>query len=247
MSGLAIALIGSGEFDPWAEEVDRWLLERSRTGDGRVLIAPTASAAEGDDVFDGWCEKGLEHYARMGVAAEVLPLKTREDAAREDLVAKLDAASLIFFSGGNPAYLAATLLGTALWRALVERLDRGLAYGGCSAGMVCLCELTPDSEVEELSEEIWKPGLSLFREVAFGPHWDALDSWVPGAREFIIEAVPPGWHLLAVEENTAAVGDGSAWEVLGSGAAHTMLDGNWERHASGSSFSLPLTRGDRTA
>src|SRR5439155_5875898 len=33
---LTFGLLGSGEFLPWSEEVDRWLLERA-TGDGRVL------------------------------------------------------------------------------------------------------------------------------------------------------------------------------------------------------------------
>ena len=40
------ALLGSGEWQPWTDEVDRWLLERT-TGDGTVLVLPTASAPEG--------------------------------------------------------------------------------------------------------------------------------------------------------------------------------------------------------
>ena len=38
------------------------------TGDGRVLILPTASAKEGDEVFDGWGSKGLEHFDSLGIA-----------------------------------------------------------------------------------------------------------------------------------------------------------------------------------
>ena len=44
MSGLSFGLLGSGEFEPWNDEVDRWLLDRA-TGDGSVLILPTACAA----------------------------------------------------------------------------------------------------------------------------------------------------------------------------------------------------------
>src|SRR5439155_11002014 len=77
----AIALLGSGEFEPWTEEVDRWLLERA-TGDGSVLVLPTASAPEGDPIFDGWANLGLDHYAQLGIPAQVVPLKTREDADR---------------------------------------------------------------------------------------------------------------------------------------------------------------------
>ncbi len=241
MSLLAFGLLGSGEFDPWAEDVDRWLLERARTGHGRVLILPTASAAEGDDVFDGWAEKGLKHYRGMGVRAEVVPLKNREDAGRPEFVAKLDDAAMVFFSGGNPAYMAATLGGTAFWLALLAALDRGLAYGGCSAGVASLAETAPDSDAREIGDDLWKPGLGLFRDVVFGPHWEMLDSWVPGARDFIVASVQPGGRLLGIDENTAVVGDGSEWAVIGAGAAHVMVDGEWQDWPVGASFTLPLT------
>ena len=38
MSHRSFALLGSGEFEPWNEEVDRWLLGRADGRDGRVLI-----------------------------------------------------------------------------------------------------------------------------------------------------------------------------------------------------------------
>jgi hypothetical protein len=87
------ALLGSGEFRPWAEEVDRWMLERARPG--RVLILPTASAPEGHEVFDRWGRMGLEHYRRLGVEAEVVSLKDHEDAARPELAARLDTAAAV--------------------------------------------------------------------------------------------------------------------------------------------------------
>ena len=80
---LGIALLGSGEFEPWTEPVDRWLLDRA-TGDGTVLILPTASAPEGDRVFTMWADMGLAHYGRLGIASEVVPMKTREDADRPE-------------------------------------------------------------------------------------------------------------------------------------------------------------------
>ena len=63
------ALLGSGEFEPWTESVDRWILDRTGAATGPVLILPTAAAAEGDEVFDMWANKGLDHYARLGIEA----------------------------------------------------------------------------------------------------------------------------------------------------------------------------------
>ena len=39
----SFAFLGSGEFQPWHEGIDRWLLDRA-DGDGSVLVVPTASA-----------------------------------------------------------------------------------------------------------------------------------------------------------------------------------------------------------
>jgi cyanophycinase len=240
---LVLGLLGSGEFAPWTDDVDRALLERARTGTGRVLVLPTASAPEGEEVFDGWAAMGMEHYGRLGVAAEVVPIRTRDDAEAPEHVERLADASLVFFSGGNPAYLSATLDGTAFWTALRSGLDRGLAYGGCSAGVQCLGERALDPTAGRFDTGAWRPGLRLFRGVAFAPHWDALDRYVPGLSGFIRESVPPGELLLAIDEDTAVVGDGIEWDVVGAEAAHVWCDGSWTDHPAGSRFVCRLPRG----
>jgi cyanophycinase len=237
-----LGLLGSGEFQPWAGEADRTLLERARTGDGRVLVLPTASAPEGEEVFGRWGAMGLQHYQELGVTAEIVPIRTREDAEDPANVERLAHASLVFFSGGNPAYLAATLAGTAFWAGVLEGLDHGLAYGGCSAGIQCLGERALDSTIRPFGPEVWKPGLGLFRGVWFGPHWDALDRYVPGLSDLIRGSVPPGELLLAIDENTAVVGDGERWKVMGAGGAHVWRDDGWTDHPRGARFTLTLPR-----
>lgn len=243
MTEPILGLLGSGEFLPWACETDRALLDRAGTGDGRVLVLPTASAPEGLEVFERWAAMGLAHYQAMGVAVEVVPIRTREDAEDPAYVARLSEASLVVCSGGNPAYLSATLAGSAFWAALLQGLERGLAYGGCSAGVQCLGERALDSEVRPFGPEVWKPGLGLFRGVWFGPHWNVLDRYVPGLSEFVVSSVPPGELLLAIDEMTAVVGDGEHWEVMGSGAAHVWSDDAWTDHPPGARFTLTLPRG----
>ena len=239
MTGGTFALLGSGEFEPWSTEVDRRMLDAA-DGDGRVLILPTASAREGDEVFDGWASKGLEHFAATQVPAEVVPLKTREDAARPEFLERLAGASVVYFSGGNPAYLAATLMDTPFWNALRRSMDRGLAYIGCSAGVACLGDRAPDSDAQDFTEDVWKPGLGVFPGMWFGPHWDALDGYVPGLTDLIVSSVPAGQTLLAIDEDTAVIGDGSDWSVLGAAGAHVYRDGEWSHHPAGSTLELPI-------
>src|SRR2546423_12635183 len=184
--------MGSGEFEPWAEEVDRYSLSRADFGDGSVVILPTASAPEGDEVFNRWAGMGLDHYKRMGVHARVVDLKTREDAYLDVLIEELAHPSMIFFSGGNPAYLATTLADTPFWKAILDAGDRGTALAGCSAGACIVGEAAPDSTVQRLEDITWQKGLGLVPQTVFGPHWDALESFMPGLQDFILSVVPEG-------------------------------------------------------
>ncbi len=237
-----MALLGSGEFDPWSEPVERWLLWRSRNPDGPVLIAPTAAAHEGDTTFDFWANKGLDHYRALGIAAEVLPMKTAQDAHRDDLVSRLESASAVFFSGGNPARLAGVLRDSPFWEALTAAHAAGLPYAGCSAGVAYLTEMTYDSDSQDF-EHMWAPGLGYVRDVLFGPHWDIVDTWVPGASRFIVESVRPGQAFVGLEEETALVGDGSSWTVMGRQAIHVLRDGEWASYRDGDAVDLPFELG----
>ena len=233
------SLLGSGEFQAWSEPVDRRLLEEA-AGDGRILILPTASAPEGKDVFERWGSLGLAHFARLEVAAEVLDLRTREDTDDPRILEKLDGASAVYFSGGNPAYLAATLRESEFLDRMLKQLDRGMAYAGCSAGVACLNEKTFDSDTIDLAE-IYKPGLGLVPTADFAPHWDVVDTFMPGATDFIVGAVPEGHTFVGLDEDTAMAGDGSSWEVMGKSGIHVRTtDGAWATHRDGDRFDLAL-------
>jgi cyanophycinase-like exopeptidase len=240
VSTPAFALLGSGEFDPWTIQIDEWLTTRSEAPGSRVLVIPTACAAEGDEVFDMWASKGLDHYGSLGIPAEVLPLKTREDAARPDLAAALDGSAVAYFSGGNPAYLARVLADTPFWRALRSAMTRGLAYAGCSAGVVCLGDRALDNGRRSFDEALWQPGLGVFPRCFFGAHWDMLDGYVPGLKDFIVASVPDGDTLVGIDENTAMLGDGEHWRLAGVGSVNVLSQGEWVEHAPGSTFEQRL-------
>jgi cyanophycinase len=237
----SIALLGSGEFEPWTDSVDRWLLERG-SGDGRVVVLPTASAPEGEDVFEGWASMGQRHYAEAGIPVEVVRLRTRADAADPGVIASLRGASAVFFSGGNPAYLAATLTGTPAWEAVRDEMERGMAYAGCSAGVACLGEAAPDSSIDPLSADgrLMQPGLGVFPGTFLMPHWDALDGYIPGLRALIRRSVPAGRRLVTIDERTAILGDGTTWTVAGSGGASVILGDDERAFATGSTFTEPM-------
>jgi len=211
------------------------------TGDGRVLVIPTASAPEGEEVFARWADSGLHHFAEAGTKAELLDVRDRTDADDRELVDRVTSASVVYFSGGNPAYLARVLHNSQLWRAVTDGLDRGMGYIGCSAGIACLGRKAPDSTVDELSADLWAQGLALFPRTWFGPHWDALDRFAPGLVEHIIETVPADDYLVGVDEQTALVGDGERWHVIGVGGVHVHAADVWRNFSNGDAIALGLT------
>ena len=183
----------------------------------------------------------MTHFTATGIRAEVVPLRTRQDAERPELEAKLATAAVAYFSGGNPAYLVDTLAGTSFWRALVDGIGRGIAYAGCSAGISCLGELAPDNTAEDpRTPDIWRSGLGLFPKVVLGPHWDMLDTYVPGLTRSIVDAVPEDCRLLGVDEHTAVLGDGVNWMVAGLGHGRLRDERGWRTWEAGETFVAPL-------
>ncbi|MFN2545037.1 MAG: Type 1 glutamine amidotransferase-like domain-containing protein [Actinomycetota bacterium] len=235
-----IALIGSGEFEPWSEEVDRRLLERS-SGDGSVLIVPTASAREGE-TFNVWAAKGIRHYERMGVPARVASLRDRNHAFRGEFCGYLETVSLVYFSGGNPSFLARTLAGTRFWSATLDALDRGASYAGCSAGACVSGEFAPETVSEPVEEDRWIQGLRLLPNVWVMPHWDAIRAEV---RDHFLSTIPDDGLLLAIDEETAVLGDGATFEVYGKGTAMVRRDGASSVFQAGGSFELRTAATDR--
>lgn len=238
------ALLGSGEFLPWAREVDAWAAENATASSDRALVLPTAAAPEGDEVFENWAGMGAKHFTSLGLTPVVLPLKTREDAARPEIVDEVADARYIFFSGGNPGYLATTLRDTPFWDAVLDAIAHGTAFGGCSAGATAVGSEAPDvtSATVAMKDLVFVPGLPLFTRAVIPTHFDAIESFMPGLRQFIIDARPPDQYLFGVDEDTAACGDGETWTVMGKRAV-TVIDadgGDPIEHVSGSTLKCPL-------
>jgi cyanophycinase len=224
-------LLGSGEFEPWTEEVERVAVAGA---DPRVVILPTASAPEGDAVFDRWGRMGLEHYGAMGWPAVVLPVKTRADAERGDLAAELEGAGLVYLSGGNPKHLGSTIEGTALWRALLAALDRGVVFAGCSAGAMVASQSRSQARERRVGTS-WTFGLGLVPHVSFGVHWDRMAK-IPGLRWWVTSRISDASWFVGIDERTAILGDGERWTVHGQGGAMVVHEGERRTYRAGERF-----------
>lgn len=205
--------MGSGEFEKWVGPAELAALA-SAGGDGTAVVLATASAPEGEATFGRWMELGLEHYRALGLPARALPVRTRDDAqlaAHAEVVRK---ASLVFFSGGNPEYLARTLEGTPLWTAVLQALASGAVYGGCSAGAMVAGAARPSGPARGRFH--FSGGLGLCPRDVFGVHWDS--TFMRVLRPAVIRRVPTGCRLVGIAERTAILSEGMGWRVFGVGA-----------------------------
>lgn len=205
-------LLGSGEFEPWVGPTELLALSGAG-GDGTAVVVATASAPEGEATFERWNEMGVTHFSSLGVPVRALPVRNRQDAEDTEYALAASRASLIFFSGGNPEFLARTVEGTALWRAVLEALAGGAVYGGCSAG--AMVAGTSRRSGPARGRFRFSGGLGLCPDDVFGVHWDS--AFMRVLRPALIGRVPSGCRLIGIAERTAIAREDRGWRVSGVG------------------------------
>jgi cyanophycinase len=208
-----VALVGSGEYTSAMLEVDRLLLEGRPP---RYVQIPTAAAPEGEAVLDRWMGMGVAHAESLGVRPVPIVVRNRDDAADPELVKQLEGAGLIYFSGGNPAFLTETFRDTPMWTAIVEAWREGAALGGCSAGAMAFSGWVPSVR---RPFGVGGPGLGLFPGICVLPHFDRYFGRLPGVALKGLVRTAEGITTVGVDEDTALVGGPEEFTVMGKASA----------------------------
>lgn len=238
MSG-PLALVGSGEFLDGMVEVDRYLLDQVGGASARVVVFPTAAGLEDPR---HWADLGLSHFRRLGAQVEALMVVDRAGAEDLEMADQARAADFIYFSGGQPSYLCETLRDSPLWQAILSAHRRGAVLAGCSAGAMVLGECfryRRDRSREAPLE--WMQALNLLPGLAIIPHYDRWGSRVVQALESLPagrHGMPPHLTLLGIDEDTALIGDGQSWQVMGRSGVSVWVGGQEARYGRGESFGL---------
>lgn len=232
LEGGIIALVGAGEFLETMLPVDRYLVEQmlAREVTPRVAILPTASAPDGGEVPQKWAKMGIEHFGRLGLAAQAVMLLTRQDADDPGIVAQLAEANFVYFSGGKPRYLMETLQGSAAWQAILEMFRQGGTIAGCSAGAMVLGEALFDFP------QFWRtiPALGLVPGIVVIPHFDEIPS-------MLTRTITSGSHketVVGVDGGTALVISNGRWIVQGKGGVTVFNQKQKLRYSAGEEIAL---------
>lgn len=199
-----LALIGSGEYLPPMESVDRQLLSLLPEP-ARVVCLPIAAGTEGTEVIQGWMQRGVDHFTRLGADAQAVPVVDRKSADDAELAARIATANFVYLSGGKPAYLAATLRGSRTWQAILDVIASGGLLAGCSAGAMVQGGYFAGFPRRQV-------GFGLWPNVHIIPHFDEM----PGPAVAMMRwLVGRGVTVVGVPGNTALVHHHKGYQVIG--------------------------------
>jgi cyanophycinase len=217
-------------------EFDAGLLAATGRSRPRVAILPTASAPDGEAVFQRWAAMGVTHFGELG--AEVEPVLVRDRAQADDAAAAqaVGEADLIYLSGGKPGHLIRTLAGSAVGDAICTAHRRGAVLAGCSAGAMVLAGHAFDFRLWLMPWLLhWRPGLGLVPEASIVPHYDA---WPEPICALIALQAPRGSVVLGIDEGTAVVGRDGSWQVHGRSRVTLWRGRRRDRYRAGETFRL---------
>ncbi|MEM7132211.1 MAG: Type 1 glutamine amidotransferase-like domain-containing protein [Chloroflexota bacterium] len=201
-----LALVGSGEYLPGMEAVDRRLLSLFDQP-SKVVCVPTAAGTEGDAMIDDWMQKGVDHFTRLGADVEGVRVWDRNSANDSTLAEAIAAANFVYLSGGKPGYLYDTLKGTSSWEAILTVIGKGGLLTGCSAGAMIQGQAFGGFPRKHEGFGLW-PNINVI------PHFDEIPSAIISSMRML---VGKGMTVVGVEGNTALLKKDGQYEVIGQG------------------------------
>ncbi|MEO8277740.1 MAG: cyanophycinase [Thermoanaerobaculia bacterium] len=157
---------GGGESAPYWPR----FFELAGGKDAAIVILPTASERP---------ESGQEYVDELkalgATGAVWLPLRSREDSSKPEILAAIAHARAIFFTGGDQSRVTAAILGTPAEAAIRKVYDDGGVLGGSSAGLACMSKvmLTGEGDFEKIvggNVEV-KEGLGYVTEAIIDQHF----------------------------------------------------------------------------
>ena len=219
----SLALVGSGEYLPAMAAFEKSLVDDGvKNGkQPKYIQIPTAAGRESTERMSYWENLGKKQGDLIGVESIFLPIFNREDANNPDLVKQIDGSALMYLSGGDPHYLAETLMGTLVWSAIVSNWQSGASLAGCSAGAMVLSSHIPNFRVLKSSPTV---GLNLLPEIHVIPHFNKFFKWIPESAAKLLLHVPDDSILIGVDELTAIVkrSGNEYWVVYGEAKVHVL-------------------------
>jgi cyanophycinase len=237
MNGL-IALLGSGEYLSVMDDVDLYLLANcgAEGRKPRVVCLPTAAGQEGEKSVARWSMLGMEHFTRLGASVQALPVIDAKSANDPSHASAVEAADIVYFSGGNPSYLYKTMKDSLIWESAQKAWARGAVYAGCSAGAMILGREMPDFRAAGIRSTA---AFGIMPIATVMPHFNAIPLFGKPLVATLRRRLENDEILIRIHEDTAIVGKrNQGWTVMGKSKAHVFTKDDSYSYAAGEKFSI---------
>ena len=223
-----IGLVGGDEFRAPAMAFDRLLLSLAPRSPASVAILPTAAAADGNPYFAA--AHGVEHFERVGASAYSVNIYDAATANDGAIVDELRRADVVYFAGGSPSHLLASLKNSVAWSCLLDLAQKGVIIAGSSAGAMVFGE-----RMHYRGQDV--DGLGLVPGVVVMPHFERVSE----ERAAQLQAsLSPGLTLLGIAGATGCVLHDGEWSVEGPGQVTVISQSGIGSFVAGARFRLPL-------
>ncbi len=216
-----LALVGSGEYLPEMDPVDRYLL--GLIEEPRVVCLPTAAGTEGDAMIDDWAKRGVDHFSRLGAAVVSVRVWDKASANDAALAERISQANFVYLSGGKPGYLYDSLKDTLTWQAIIGVINSGGLLAGCSAGAMIQGEVFAGFPRKH-------DGFALWPKVNVIPHFDEIPGAIVSSMRLLGGTK---MTIVGVDGYTALVRQGETYQVVGTGGVTIWTKEDKTRYTEG--------------
>ena len=215
-----IVPIGGAEDKEIRRQILKRFVQLCGGRDANIAIIPTASRLPDTG------QRYEELFDRLEVGqAKSIDFSRREDGARDDYLRQLEAATGVFFTGGDQLRISTIIGGTPAARLIRVRNAHGVHVAGTSAGASVLSEhmiaFGKEGSSPRAGSVRLAPGLGLTNRFIIDQHFRQRDRL---GRLVAALAYNPFAIGIGLDEDTAAfIGPDNTLEVEGSGAV-TVVD-----------------------
>ncbi len=218
-------LVGGEEFRQGCEEMDRKIMRASGQDPSHVVIIPTAAVTGPAKAAND----GVRHFASLGGNAEQLMVLESQHADDPSYSRAIAGAGVIYFTGGSPDHLLATLRDSLLWQTILAAVEQGAVLAGSSAGAMVM-----GSQMRRPRLGGWVEALEVTPGVAVLPHHERSE---PSETSSQLQGqVPPDMTVLGIDARTGCLGRPGSWQVVGSGKVTVYRGTEWTVYPSGESL-----------
>ena len=221
-----MCLVGGEEFRAGCEEMDREIMRASGQSPASVVIIPTAAVTGPAKAAND----GVTHFAKLGGNASQLMVLEREHsndpAFIQPSVEPSRRAGVIYFTGGNPDHLLATIKNSEFLKAILESVENGTVLAGSSAGAMVM-----GSMMRRPQAGGWIEALGLVPGIAVMPHHEKRDP-AETSKE-LQNQVPADLIVLGIDARSGCLGSPGKWKAIGSGKVTVYRGSDWQVYQSG--------------